>query len=178
MMPYWVEPHEVIAKIGNMITAASTNGSVTRNISLFKSIDDLVKQSGSHSLSHEQPHAGYEEVPVPDPPQQYHVVDSPVWPVAVNAQVVVPESTADLPDSEYRVNPSVNLPVARHPPPDLNLGPNAPDPNLGPNTSDVWHLHRFLQDEHPIASETLSGISRMTISKWIYQSYHHCAMQI
>ena len=103
------------------------------------------------------------------PPEQYHVVDSPVWPVAVNAQVAVPEPTADLPDSEYRVNSSVNLPVARDPP---------PDPNPGPNVSDVWHLHRFLQDEHPIASETLSDISRMTISKWIYQSYHHCAMQI
>ena len=74
--------------------------SVTRNISLFKWVDDLVKQSGSRLLSHEQPHADFEEVPVPDPlPVRYHVIESPVRPVAVNTQVAVPEPPADIPHS-------------------------------------------------------------------------------
>ena len=99
MMPYRTEPHEVIAKKGNMITAASTNGSVTRNISRFKRIDDLVERFGRHPLSLEQPQPGYEEVPVPDPPpEQYHVIESPVQPVAAYTPVAVPDPPTDLPD--------------------------------------------------------------------------------
>ena len=108
MMPYRTEPHEVIAKKGN-ITAASMNGSVKQNISQFKRIDDLVAQIGRHPLSLEQPQPGYEEVPVPDPPpEQCHVIESPVQPIAANTQVAVPDPPTDLPDPESSPNSSVN----------------------------------------------------------------------